>query len=279
MVNIYSFSQMNEVAPLMDAKTFDYISECEVESFESFDDFDLLAFDYYDVRSNDTEDSKTLIYLDNRNLFFFCENNAGVKMIKQIVADIDKNYSNEQLLYSFFVKLLKGDMDCLDKFEERLNYEEAKLLSGAEKDTLDTILDWRNELMRLKRYYLQLDIIFDEMSANDNDLLSKPTLKKISIIGARTVRYLNAVRNLQDIVSQMREAYQSQLEIQQNDLMKVFTVVTTVFLPLNLITGWYGMNFKDMPELSWHYGYGSIIVVCFLIVIFLLYLFKKKKWI
>lgn len=61
----------------------------------------------------------------------------------------------------------------------------------------------------------------------------------------------------------MREAYQSQLEIQQNDLMKVFTVVTTVFLPLNLITGWYGMNFGDMPELSWHYGYGSIIVVCF----------------
>lgn len=170
-------------------------------------------------------------------------------------------------------------MDCLDKFEERLNYEEAKLLSGAEKDTLDTILDWRNELMRLKRYYLQLDIIFDEMSANDNDLLSKPTLKKISIIGARTDRYLNAVRNLQDIVSQMREAYQSQLEIQQNDLMKVFTVVTTVFLPLNLITGWYGMNFKDMPELSWRYGYGSIIVVCFLTVIFLLYLFKKKKWI
>ena len=97
-------------------------------------------------------------------------------MIKQIVADIDKNNSNEQLLYSFFVKLLKGDMDCLDKFEERLNYEEAKLLSGAEKDTLDTILDWRNELMRLKRYYLKLDIIFDEMSANDNDLLSKPTL-------------------------------------------------------------------------------------------------------
>lgn len=126
-------------------------------------------------------------------------------------------------------------MDCLDKFEERLNYEEAKLLSGAEKDTLDTILDWRNELMRLKRYYLQLDIIFDEMSANDNDLLSKPTLKKISIIGARTDRYLNAVRNLQDIVSQMREAYQSQLEIQQNDLMKVFTVVTTVFCRLILL--------------------------------------------
>lgn len=65
-------------------------ANAEVESFESFDDFDLLAFDYYDVRSNDTEDSKTLIYLDNRNLFFFCENNAGVKMIKQIVADIVK---------------------------------------------------------------------------------------------------------------------------------------------------------------------------------------------
>lgn len=279
MVNIYSFDEMNSVAELMDEKTFDYISECEVESFESFDDFDLLAFDYYNVRSDDKSDSKTLIYLDNNNLFFFCENLAGVRMIRNIVDGIDCNESNEQLLYSFFVKLLKGDMDCLDKFEERLNIEEAKLLSGTQKDTLDTLLGWRNELMRLKRYYLQLDIIFDEMVANDNDLLSKKTLKKIAIIGARTDRYLNAVRNLQGILSQMREAYQSQLEIQQNDLMKVFTVVTTVFLPLNLITGWYGMNFSDMPELSWKYGYTSVIAVCFVIVVLLIYLFKKKKWI
>lgn len=279
MVKVYSFADMHKAAKLMDKSTFDYISECEVESFEAFDDYDLLAFDYYDVKSGTAEDSKTLIYLDNNNLFFFCENEEGAKIINRVVFELNSSVSNEHLLYSFFVKLLKGDMDCLDKLEEKLNFEEEVLLSGAQKDTLDTLLAHRNELMRLKRYYLQLDSIFDEMSANDNNLLSKSTLKKITILGARTDRYLNAVRNLQDIVSQMRECYQSQLEIQQNDLMKIFTVVTTVLLPLTLITGWYGMNFKNMPELSWKYGYIFVICVSAFVVTLLIILFKKKKWI
>lgn len=76
----------------------------------------------------------------------------------------------------------------------------------------------------------------------------------------------------------MREAYQSQLAIQQNQLMKLFTVVTVVFLPLTLLTGWYGMNFVGMPELTWKYGYPVAIVVSVVIVVALLRHFKKKNW-
>ena len=91
-------------------------------------------------------------------------------------------------------------------------------------------------------------------------------------------RYLNAVQSLRESVAQLREAYQSQLSIQQNDLMKIFTVVTAVFLPLTLLAGWYGMNFANMPQLQWKYGYPAVILVSVGIVAALVIYFKKKKW-
>ncbi len=102
---------------------------------------------------------------------------------------------------------------------------------------------WRQELLRLKRYYEQLDSIFDELAENENSLLGPETARRFSNLNNRTERYLNTVQSLRESVAQLREAYQSQLSIQQNDLMKIFTVVTAVFLPLTLLTGWYGMNF------------------------------------
>ncbi len=143
---------------------------------------------------------------------------------------------------------------------------------------MDRIVQWRRELLRLKRYYEQLDSIFDELTANDNGLLSHASVRRMAILGGRMDRYLNAVRNLQESVTQLREAYQSQLSIQQNELMKLFTVVTVIFLPLSLLAGWYGMNFVGMPELGWRYGYPAVIVLSVLIVAWLLWYFRKNKW-
>ena len=76
----------------------------------------------------------------------------------------------------------------------------------------------------------------------------------------------------------MREEYQSQLSIQQNDLMRVFTIVTVIFLPLTLIAGWYGMNFTGMPELTWKFGYPAVIAISAIISVILVIIFKRKKW-
>ena len=133
-------------------------------------------------------------------------------------------------------------------------------------------------MLRLKRYYEQLNFIFDEMTVNDNQLFSKDGVRRLMTLRNRTDRYLSAVKNLQEMVSQLREAYQSQLSIEQNDLMKIFTVVTVIFLPLSLLVGWYGMNFSYMPELGWKYGYPVIILVSVVIAVTLIWKFKKKKW-
>ena len=79
-------------------------------------------------------------------------------------------------------------------------------------------------------------------------------------------------------VFQIRELYQSMQDARQNKIMAVITIVTTIFLPLTLITGWYGMNFVYMPELQWRYGYFAVIMISLIIVIAEIIYFKKKKF-
>ena len=88
----------------------------------------------------------------------------------------------------------------------------------------------------------------------------------------------NHVHLLRENVLQIRELYQSMQDARQNKIMVVITIVTTIFLPLTLITGWYGMNFVYMPELQWRYGYLAVIMISVVIVIAEIIYFKKKKF-
>ena len=75
----------------------------------------------------------------------------------------------------------------------------------------------------------------------------------------------------------IREALDAALSYEQNRIMKVFTTVTTVFMPLSLIAGWYGMNFTGMPELGWEYGYPFVGILSVLVVLVCIWFFRKKK--
>ena len=276
---VLPMSRLREMEPYMDAKVLHYIHEGQIEAFEGFEDFDLIAFDWYDVRGQRTAASQMLLYLDREDLFVFCEDAAAEAAAQAaLLVPEEETLPNEQALHRFFVRLLKGDMVHLDRLEAAISDGETDVLTGAHEAYLDRIIAWRQELLRLKRYYEQLDSIFDDLAENDNGLLSRQDVRRFANLGNRMERYLNAVQSLRESVAQLREAYQSQLSIQQNDLMKIFTVVTAVFLPLSLLAGWYGMNFAGMPELHWKYGYPAVILVSVGIVAALVIYFKKKKW-
>lgn len=279
MQKVLLTAQIAEVKESLDEKVLRYLREGQIETFESFERFNIIAFDWYDIASASEDAPQMMIYQDGEDLFFLCENEwmreRVVSIIQMETADVP--LENQQLLYRFFVRLLKGDTAHLDAIEMEITDAEDEMISGVKRHYLGKIVGHRKELLRLKRYYEQLDSIFDELTANDNGLLSRDSVRRFRILDSRVERYAGDVLNLREYVTQMREAYQSQIDIQQNELMKVFTVVTVIFLPLTLLVGWYGMNFR-MPELEWAYGYPVMIGISVVLVVWLLVIFKKKKW-
>lgn len=279
METVLPLARLEEMQAYMDPRVLRHIHEGQSEAFEGFEGFDLIAFDWYDVRSDRTEDARFLLYLDQERLLCFCGEERGLTRAREIFAALEEEpLSREQLLHRFFVRLLMGDMDHLDALEGEIADGEDAVLARPDASSLAQIAAWRRELLRLRRYYEQLDSIFRELADNENSLLGSETARRFSNLGNRTERYLNTVQDLRESVAHLREAYQSQLSIRQNDLMKVFTVVTAVFLPLTLLTGWYGMNFAAMPELRWRYGYPAVIGLSAVVVGALLWWFKRKKW-
>ena len=148
---VLPFAQMEEAAPYMAPERFRYVKEDQSESFEGFEDYDLLAFDWYDIRQK-TEAAKILLYFTKEDLIFFCESQPAQQCVQTIVREVDPDdqMTSEMLLYRFFQRLMKGDMDYLDRFEEGVNEAEAEILSSNmdnQKETLEKIIAWRRELL------------------------------------------------------------------------------------------------------------------------------------
>ena len=119
--------------------------------------------------------------------------------------------------------------------------------------------------------------IGQERINNENDLFVEEDLWYFKIFKEKAENLAQNVNLLSDSLFQLREAYQSTLDVKLNNTMKVLTVFTCIFSPLTLITGWYGMNFAGMPELTWKLGYPLVAVLSIAVVVIMLRIFKKKK--
>ena len=185
--------------------------------------------------------------------------------------------SNERAMYLFFKKLLRGSAKHLEEIAGKVSALDDDVSDGTEDGLRERLIAMRNEIIRAKKYYEQLSFLFEELCVNDNGLLSDDCLKLFRILRNRSVRLMSQTVYLQESISQVRESYQAQIGIEQNDLVKMFTLVTSIFLPLTLIVGWYGMNLK-MPEFTWRYGYLFVAGLCLIVCRIWVMVLKKKRW-
>lgn len=188
-----------------------------------------------------------------------------------------KNVSIERVICAFFEQLVYKDSGVLESYENKVGKMEEQIEQNkAGKSFNAEILAMRRKLLIVRHYYEQILDVFETMVENDADLFLDENTHLFRISRDKIERLSNNTQLLRDSLVQVREAYMAALDYSANRIMKVFTVVTTVFLPLTLIVGWYGMNFEFMPELGWRFGYLGVIALS-VAVVFLSVLFFKKK--
>ena len=134
------------------------------------------------------------------------------------------------------------------------------------------------ETMAWYRYYSQLDDVACELRENENGYFSDEECRLFRLFAERVIRLREESQLLREYCTQIQSLFQSEIDIRQNRIMQILTIVTTIFLPLTLLVGWYGMNFSGMPELHWKYGYPAIILVSVAVVVLSLWVCKKKKF-
>lgn len=191
---------------------------------------------------------------------------------------LEKGISIACFVYYFLSELITRDYQYIEELQDEI--EELENHNTEEESVLFTqkLKALNKELLLLRNYYDHLVSVGEELEMNHYHIFQDDNIRYFQIFTRRIERLSESVQMLRELLNQAYEFHQSTLEYRLNKTMKLFTVVTTIFMPLTLMTGWYGMNFDHMPELKTTYGYYVVIGVSFVIVIGLILWFKKKKF-
>lgn len=161
---------------------------------------------------------------------------------------------------------------------ERVDKIEQETLSTPDKRTLIEIQKVRKEMFFLRKSIWPVREIMNSLQRGESKLISDEAEKHMRNLYDHTVQVIDTIETLRDTMSSLLDIYLSSISNKLNEIMKVLTMISTIFIPLTFITGVYGMNFRFMPELNWRFGYLMVWGVTLAIIGSMLYYFKRKKW-
>lgn len=188
---------------------------------------------------------------------------------------LQQGETREHFIYNYFTQFMSKDLEMLGRYEQRLMRLEERVRKEDIDNFQSELIPIRKELLELRTYYDEIMDIGKALEENENGFFNTKQLRFFGTISDRADRLMNRTSHLLEYAQQVRDTYQTQVDTEQNKNMQFLTIVTTIFYPLTLITSWYGMNFKNMPELE--HGYPAMIVASILVLAICYYIFKKKK--
>jgi magnesium transporter len=185
---------------------------------------------------------------------------------------------SDYLAYALLDAVVDEYFLILETIGEKIEVVEDDLMADSAHDTLQDIHDMKREMIFFRKQVWPLRELINGLSRRESSLIHESTGVYLRDVYDHTIEIIDTIESFRDMLSGMLDVYLSMISNKMNEVMKVLTIIATIFIPLSFVAGVYGMNFKYMPELEWHWGYFMVLGVMVVIAISLLGYFKRKRW-
>lgn len=244
--------------------------------------FIILKMLYYTEKDNEMKVEQVSLVLGKNYVISFQEREGDVfdsirERIRNNLGQIRKAGA-DYLIYALIDAIIDNYFTVIEKLGEKTENLEDKVISEPNPANVQAIHKLKRDLIFLRKSVWPLREVINILERGDSLLILKATNLYLRDIYGQTIQVMDTVETLRDVLSGILDIYLSSISNRMNEIMKVLTIIATLFIPLTFVVGIYGMNFQYMPELKWIWGYPVVLSVMLIIVIVMLVFFRRKKW-
>lgn len=257
----------------------EYSEDCKVDFYEDFNFYSLNTLNIYEKIDRIIAEKISIIKMPNLVISF---HESSKLVINKLITRLDKKQgyirkmNEDYLVFAIIDHLMDSYLQELSKLTERILEFENKLLNGHhDKFLLQSIFNLKKQVSDLRRYTIQLKEMTKSIHSYKPKKAMLPFYKDLR---SKSTKLHGLAEGFKDDVSTLIELKFSLSNDSMNQVMKTLTMISTIFIPLSFLTGFYGMNFKHMPELTYKLSYPILIIFMLIIVVSMLRYFKNKKW-
>lgn len=184
----------------------------------------------------------------------------------------------DYLAYALIDVIVDGYFLIIERIGDQIEDLEEDLLDGPRPETMQDIHSLKREMLQFRKSVWPLQEIIRRLERGESDMFNESTEIYLKDVHDHTIHVIDTIEIFNDMLSGLLDLYISSISNKINQIMKVLTIIATIFIPLTFIAGVYGMNFKYMPELDWRYGYPMVLLVMFIIGVGIMIYARKKRW-
>ena len=184
----------------------------------------------------------------------------------------------DYLFYALLDSIVDNYFAVLENLGEKIEFLDKKLVTNPTSETLQAIHNLKSNMLFLRKSVWPLREVISGLERGESPLINESTGIYLRDVYDHTIQVIDTTETYRDMISGMIDIYLSSISNRVNEVMKVLTIIATIFIPLTFIVGLYGMNFKYMPELEWRWGYPAVLLIMLAIGIIMGIFFRRKKW-
>jgi len=251
---------------------------------EDFEDYIFLVVKmfYYDEKDDEIKMEQVSLLLGSNFVISFQEREGDIfdpirERIRNHKGRI-RMMKADYLGYALLDTIVDNYFIILEKVGENIENMEEELVTRPTPETLQTIHNLKRELIVLRKSIWPLREVVNSLERGESPLINEATGVYLRDVYDHTIQVIDTIETFRDMVSGMLDIYLSSISNKMNEVMKVLTIIATIFIPLTFVAGIYGMNFEFMPELKWHWGYFAALLAMAAVAVFLVFYFRRKRW-